>query len=109
LRNSRYLLVIAWLSVLIGSGTSNSFEPVSASEDACVAELTQVQGNPALIGTRYFDIQSNAVVCLAQSESATTEGEGCVAELVRIRVNPYATIGELGDAISNATICLAST
>jgi len=47
LGNSKYLLAIVWLSVLIGASVSNSFQRVSASteREACVTELVPLQGN----------------------------------------------------------------
>jgi hypothetical protein len=68
-----------------------------------------MQENPDAIGTDWFNAISNAMICLAQSESAKTENEACVTKLIRTQVNPDATFGELVDTISNAVICVTRT
>ena len=111
MRNSKYLLAIVWLSVLIGASASNSFQRVSASteREACVTGLVQIQGNPDATVIESLNSISNAVECLSLSESNTTERKACVTEMIRIQVNPDAGVVEMTDTILNAVICLART
>ena len=90
MENSKYLLAIVWLSVLIGASASNSFQRVSATteREACVTGLVQIQGNYDARGINFIDSLSNAIECISLSGLDTIERKACVSELVRIQVNP---------------------
>ena len=69
MENSKYLLTIVWLSVLIGASASNSFQRVSATteREACVTGLVQIQVNPDVDLLALVDTILNAVTCLART------------------------------------------
>jgi hypothetical protein len=112
LGNTKYLLAIAWLSVLIGASTSNPFQGISASpeREACIAELLQIQGTlNELPAVDVLDTFSNSVICLSQSGSDTAMAEGCISDLAQTRVNPEIPAIEWLNSLSEAIICLSQS
>jgi hypothetical protein len=91
--------------ILILSISLILFQRVSATpeREGCVAWLVQIQENPEMMGTGYFNTIANAVKCLALNEGR----ESCVAGLVQMQGNPNATATEAIDTNSNAVECLS--
>jgi hypothetical protein len=106
LQNSKYLVGIALLSVLIGTSASSSFQNVSASPNraACATGLDNPVFDPGIL-----DTLSDAALCLWRSGPDTTMRETCVTDLVMVKSAPIVQGTVVMDALLDAVQCLAQT
>ena len=104
------MLATFWLSVLIGTSASSSFQHVSASpeKEACVTALIQAQGDFTTFSDPFGTV-SDAVICLSQSEPDTTISGACVSDLAQAKVNPDVGAIYMLDTLADAVICLSQS